>query len=304
MNDISDGRRVDLNLFRVFAAVYRGGGITVAAAQLHLSQPAVSNALTRLRLHFGDALFVRDGRRMSPTPRARQIAPQVEAALDTLQAVTRSEQRFEPATAQRRYQIGLRDMLEFMLLPELLHEVLKQAPGVSLQSRTIERRRLERMLAAGGLDLAIDVPLPLAESILHQPLLRDHLCTVLRQDHPLARRRLTLDAWLALPHVVVSARPTGAVLEDVLLQPQNLQRRIALRCQHYSAACRVVAETNSTLLLPQRYAERFASAFNLRIKAPPLPLRPLELQLYWHRNAANDSGLRWLRQQITGLFSS
>ncbi len=303
MNDKNLPTRIDLNLFRVFLAVYRGGGLTQAAAQLHLTQPAISNALARLRQQFNDPLFIRDGRRMVPSLRARQIAPQVEQALQTLQSVTRIEKHFDAATAQRRYQIGMRDLLEFVLLPELLQNLQQQAPSISLQSRPIERRRLERMLASGGLDLAIDVPIPTGEDIHRELLLRDTLCAVARRSHRLARQRLTLERWLGVQHVVVSARASGPVLEDHLLQPHDLRRDIVLRCQHYSAACRVVAQTDCMLLLPRQYAERFASAFGLIIKTPPVPMPPLELLMYWHRNAESDSGLHWLRGRIASLSS-
>lgn len=302
MNDVNPPSRIDLNLFRVFLAVYRGGGLTQAAAQLHLTQPAISNALSRLRQQFDDPLFIRDGRRMVPSLRAREIAPQVEQALQTLQTVTRTEGRFDAATAQRRYQIGMRDLLEFILLPELLQDLQQQAPHISLQSRPIERRRLERMLASGGLDLAIDVPIPTSEDIHRELLLRDTLCTVVRRGHRLARQRLTPERWLSIQHVVVSARPSGPVLEDHLLQQHDLRRDILLRCQHYSAACRVVAQTDCMLLLPRRYADRFAAAFGLIIKPPPLPMQPLELLMYWHRNADSDSSLHWLRKRIANPF--
>ena len=282
-------------------AVYGAGSLTQAAAQLHVTQPAVSNALTRLRQQVGDPLFIREGRRMVPSLRARQIAPQVEQALATLQTVTRSEHHFDPVTAQRRYQVGMRDLLEFVLLPDLLSDLQRQAPHISLQSRPIERRRLERMLASGGLDLAIDVAIPTGEDIRRELLLRDSLCVVTRRGHALARQRLTLDRWLSQPHVVVSARTSGPVLEDLLLHEHDLTRRVVLRCQHYSAACSVVAHTDCMLMLPRRYATQLTRAFGLVVKPPPLPLAPLELLMYWHRNADSDNGLHWLRSRITTL---
>lgn len=301
VNAMAGSIRVDLNLFRVFMAVYRAGSLTQAAAQLHLTQPAISNALTRLRQQIGDPLFIREGRRMVPSLRARQIAPQVEQALTALQTVTRTDSHFDAATAQRRYQIGMRDLLEFVLLPDLLNDLQQHAPHISLQSRPIERRRLERMLASGGLDLAVDVAIPTGEDIHRELLLRDSLCVVTRSGHRLAHQRLTLQRWLSQPHVVVSARTSGPVLEDLLLNEHDLKRNIVLRCQHYSAACHVVARTDCMLMLPRRYAAQFSRAFGLIIKPPPVPLAPLELMMYWHRNADGDSGLKWLRNRIASL---
>src|SRR6185437_13791471 len=145
-------------LFRVFDAVYRAGSITQAAALLHLTQPAVSNALTRLRAHFDDPLFVRDGRRVVPTPHARDLAGEIARALGTLEDAVKHGRRFDPATSARRFVIGMRDAMESALLPRLARDVQRRWPGLSVQSTRFERGRLARQLAAGELDVAIDLP--------------------------------------------------------------------------------------------------------------------------------------------------
>lgn len=293
--------RVDLNLFRVFDAVYRSGSLTQAAAQLHLTQPAISNALARLRRHFDDPLFVRDGRRVAATPRARAAAPEIAAAVQALQQTLARPQVFDAASSSRRFVVGMRDVLEFALLPRLTQALLAAGPRLQLQSARIERRRLERELASGALDLSIDVPVPVGESVVQEPLFEEALCVAMRPDHPLARGRLSVRQWLAARHVAVSSRRAGLVLEDVVLQREGLRRDIALRCQHYYAACQVAAGSELLLVLPRYYGEWFAAHLPLKLVRLPLALPSLQVMLYWHRNAEHDPGHAWLRERVRAL---
>ncbi|MDY7231748.1 LysR family transcriptional regulator [Hyalangium rubrum] len=289
---------VDLNLFRVFEAVFRSGGITQAATQLHLTQPAVSNALARLRAHFDDPLFVREGRRVVPTPLARSMSEDVTTALRTLQDSVRRGQHFSPATSTRRFTLGMRDVLEFALLPPLVHDLQQLAPHLGVQSAKIERRRLARQLASGELDLAVDVPMTVGEDVHQQVLFQEELCVAMRPGHPLAGRRLTVERWLSARHVVVSARASGPVLEDLAIQHAGVRRDIAVRCQHYYAASHLVATSDHLLTLPRYYGEWFRKHLMLHLVPVPLPMPALEVTLYWHRNTDGDPGHEWLRERL------
>jgi len=300
MNE-SNPNRADLNLFRVFDAVYRAGSLTQAAAQLHLTQPAISNALARLREQLTDPLFIREGRGVVPTPRARAIAPDVAAALRTLERTLAKPQAFEAHTSSRRFVIGMRTALELLLLPPLTRILQVEGPRVQLQSARITRRKVSRELAAGTLDLAIDVPMSVGEGIVREPLLEEALCVAMRANHPLASRQLTVQDWLAARHVTVSSRRSGIVLEDLLLQREGLRRDIALRCQHYYPACHVVAHSDLLLVLPRHYARHFAKHLAFKIAPVPLSLPSLQLMMYWHENAKLDVGHTWLRERIHKL---
>lgn len=295
------GTRVDLNLFRVFDAVFRSGSLTQAAAQLHLTQPAISNAIARLRVQFDDPLFVRDGRRVAATPRARAAAPEISAALQVLQQTLATPQIFDAASSSRRFVLGMRDVLEFAMMPRLTQALLSEAPRLQLQSARIERRRLDRELAAGALDLSIDVPVPVGEGVIQEPLFEETLCVAMRPEHPLARGRLTVRQWLAARHVAVSSRRVGLVLEDVVLQREGLRRDVAVRCQYYYAACHVAATSDLLLVLPRYYGEWFTAHLPLKLVRLPLELPSLQVMLYWHRNAEHDPGHAWLREQIRSL---
>src|SRR5262249_18296940 len=147
----------------------------------------------------------------------------------------------------------------------------------------------------------IDIAMPLSKDIARRPLADEQLCVALRRDHPRGRKRLTLDDWLALDHIVVSARSTGPVVEDLALQAKGLERRVALRVQSVDAACLIVAGSDLTVTLPRRYARRIATGMGLRIHEPPLPLPPWQLMLYWHVSTEDDPGLRWLRAQFLAV---
>lgn len=290
-----DISRLDLNLFVVFDAILREGSISGAARRLNLTQPAVSHALGRLRERLDDALFVRRGRQMSPTPRARQLIEPVRQALSALQQGLNAEADFDPASAERTLVLGLRDGLEACVLPQIMAYLLEHAPGIELQSLQVSRRDMVRELAAGRLDMAMDVQLPVPAEIRQRALLSMPLVVLMRRDHPLSRRPLTVRRYLEASHVLVSSRRRGPGLEDFGLAQAGHQRRIALRCQHYQAALEVVAATDLLLTAPQMLAQRLAPAERFVSLALPVALPPMSLYFYWHQDQDRDPGHRWLR---------
>ena len=289
--------RIDLNLFVVFEAIYREGSITRAASLLNLSQPAASHALARLRERLDDPLFVRRGRDMAPTPRARELINPVREALHGLQGCLAGGGGFEPAQAQRTFVLGLRDGLEACILPPMMQVLAQDAPGVDLQSLTIGRRELLSSLAAGRLDLAMDIQLPVDADICQEHLIDVPLTVMLRAGHPLVRGDLSLPDYLAARHVLVSSRRRGPGLEDFGLAQAGHHRRIALRCQHYQAAMATVAATDLLLTLPAMLADQLAPPGVVQ-RTLPVALPPLSLYLYWHRDQNADPALRWLRSKI------
>jgi DNA-binding transcriptional LysR family regulator len=301
MNDRARSDEVDLNLFRVFDAVCRAGSITRAAEELHLTQPAVSNAIARLRGHFDDPLFVREGRRIVPTPFARGLAGGISGALGSLKDTVRLGYRFDPATSTRRFVFGMRDAIEYALLPSLVRDVSAVGPSIALQSTRFERGRLAQQLGAGGLDLAVDVPFAHGEDLRQEVLVTAELRVAMRQGHPLARGRLTLDRWLSARHVVVSARATGPVLEDLALQQLGRTRDVAVRCQHYYAACEIVASSELVLTLPRYAGGWFRAPVPLHLATLPLPMNTLTMTMYWHRSTDGDPGSAWLRERFREL---
>lgn len=293
--------RVDLNLYVVLEAIYKEGSITRAASRLNLTQPAVSHALARLREVYDDQLFVRSGNRMVPTPLVRAIIQPVRDALGQLQTTLASPQEFDPATNSKQVVLGMRGVVESVLLPELVAELEQQAPLMQVTSVRIPRRDMESELAAGRLDLAFDVLLPIGANIRHKVLLEDRFVVVSRKRHPLLKGGLDLEKYLALRHVVVSSRRSGPVVEDFELGRMGYHRNIGMRCQNYFVALSTVARSQMVLTVPENYALRNQHYHDLKIWPIPVELRPVASYMYWHESVAEDPANLWLRQQVLQL---
>lgn len=292
--------RVNLNLFVVFDTIFTEGSLTQAASKLSLSQPAVSHALARLRELLGDALFARQGKRMVPTAFARNLIGTVRQSLQLLESGLQSPALFEPGQAQRVFHIGMRDVLEAIALPPLMARLQRVAPGVAVNCVRIVRRDMELELSSGGLDLVVDVALPMGSEIRHRPLINDRLVVVARRGHPAwcTGQVIDMPTYLAQSHILVSSRRSGPGLEDFELNRLGLRRRIGLRCQHYFAACRVVRETNMILTMPEHYASIANESMGNELHAFPLKTPSRDVHLYWHASGDRDLANVWLRAQL------
>jgi DNA-binding transcriptional LysR family regulator len=290
--------RVDLNLFVVFDAIYTEGSVTRASRKLNLTQPAISHALGRLRLLFNDPLFERQGHAMVSTPLARNLIEPVRRALRGFEVTLSGLEQFDPATSDKQFTLAVRDVLEATILPPLTARMRKDAPQVGLAAVKVERREIEGELAAGSLDIAIDVLLSLSNDIRHQQLLADKTVVVVRKNHPRIKGKLDLQAYLAEDHILASSRRHGPGLEDFELSRLGLQRRVLLRCQHYYAACRVVSQTDLLLTMPERYARAANQHLDNRILPFPAEMPAFDVYLYWHANVDGDPANRWLREQL------
>jgi DNA-binding transcriptional LysR family regulator len=295
-------RRADLDLLRVLDAIHAEGGVTRAAERLNLSQSAISHSLARLRRLFGDPLFTRDGRQLSATPLTRDLIGPLRQGLQALDLLVANAGRFDPATAAAQYTISLRDPTETLMMPSIMRRIARAAPGVNLRTVQVRRRNLEAALATGAVSLATDIALPLSENVRRQKLSADQMVVVARKGHPLLRKGLKLDAYLALDHVMVTSRRKGPGLEDVELSKRGLRRRVRLRCRNYLAALGAVAETDLVLTMAERYAARFAPGLRLQVMPFPLKMPTLDLYLYWHASADGDAASRWLRGLVVDSF--
>src|SRR3990167_498343 len=206
--------RVDLNLFIVFEAIYVEGSVTRASQKLNLTQPAISHALGRLRVLFDDPLFVRQGHAMVSTPLARSIIEPVRRSLRGFEVTLNGLDRFDPATTRKQFTLALRDVLESTVLPPLVVRVSQSAPLVDLAAIRVERREIESELAAGTLDLAIDVLLPLSGDILHSQIMVDKTVVIARKGHPQISKTLDLATYLQQDHILATSRRRGPGLED------------------------------------------------------------------------------------------
>jgi len=290
--------KLDLNLFVVFDTVYTERNLTRAARVLHITQPAVSNALKRLRAAFSDPLFVRTPRGVAPTPVADNIAGRVKEALNLLNLSLTEGEKFAPRQSEKRFALAVHDVDEAILAPRLMEQLEAQAPGISLECVSVPRDELEAELAAGSLDFALDVPLFSVPLLCRQLVSRERYVCAMRPGHPAAAEPLTLGRYLGLNHVHVSTRRQGVGHVDRALERLGRTRGIRLRMMSYMAAPQVVASTDLVLTIPRS----LASMYGLAMLELPFEVDTLDQYLYWHRNADEDRANAWLRGILLGVL--
>ncbi|MGL6160653.1 LysR family transcriptional regulator [Microbulbifer sp.] len=292
-------KQMDMNLFLVLEAIYSQRNLTRAAEQLHITQPAVSNALARLRRTLDDPLFTRTPAGMQPTPLTERIMPSVRQALALLGGSLSEQRLFDPATEEKTLRLSMNDMAETLLLPRLLERLQKLAPDISVESYYVPRDQLVKELSANTLDFGLDIPLVSATHLHQQRLVNDRYLCMLRVDHPLAdRARLTLDEYLQLEHIHVSSRRSGPGLVDIALNKLGRRRSIKLRVQHYRVAPLVVLRTDLALTVPASLADQYPA----RLFELPFQIPQMDWHLLWHKNQHEDPANKWLRGQLMDLF--
>ena len=286
--------QVDLNLFVIFDTIYAKRNLTRAAEVLSISQPAVSNALARMRKTFNDPLFVSTPQGMVPTPVAQNIVGRVGEALQLLNASVQEAGQFSPASAEKVFRVSMNDLTETLLLPALGDVLQREAPGIRIESYFSNRRDVARELATGALDLAIDAPSSIDPQLRHGPLMSERYVCMLRRGHPLAGQKLTLENYLALGHIHISSRREGLGHVDAALHLLGKPRNIRMRVQHYMVAPLIALRTDLALTAPLGLM-RGIDAIQLEL---PFALPAMEWHLYWHRSADRDQANRWLRDKL------
>ena len=291
-------QRADLNLLVIFEAIYTQGGVTRAAEVLHLTQPTISHALARLREWIGDPLFVRHGQRLVPTPVAHKMIAPVRRALQTIDTTLGELKEFDPGSARMAFSLGLHPLMENTIYFPLVRAVRAQAPFVSISSVHFERRNLEADLSSGALNAAVDVFLPVPDTICKQHILQTGTVVIARRGHPGIDGELDLEAYLALEHIVVSLRRQGGGPEDVALAREGRTRNVVARCQHINTALRIVATSDLVLTMSDTFANHASALFDNRVYPAPFATPPVDAYLYWHANSEADQANQWLRAQI------
>jgi DNA-binding transcriptional LysR family regulator len=290
--------QIDLNLLVVLDAIFAQGSITAAAEKLHLTQPAVSHSLARLRELLDDPLFTREGRKIVPTPLARTLMEPLRRSLHGLETTLNEVRRFDPDTTHRHFRIGLRDGVEAAVIMQLLDHIGPRAPHIEISAIRFDRRSLEADLAAGRLDLAIDMPLQHGDRVRRRKLGPAELVAVVRRGHPKVGKQLDLDTYLALDHVVASSRPEGPGPEDLALARRGQTRKVRLRCQQPFTAFCAVSKSDLILTLPQAPAQLLNRYFRLRVLPLPIRVPSFDVYLYWHDSVESEPANAWLREQV------
>lgn len=289
--------RMDLNLYRVLSAIYAQGGISEAARALHLSQPAISHALRRLRTHLDDPLFVRQGNQMMPTERCRRIIKDVQRHLQGLQEIALANSTFHPEQLETTFRIGIRDILETITFPRLMRELSQQAPRVAMESLRVPREHMERALLRGQVDMAIERKTRVSHQLRAIKLADEPLVVVSRRTKT-PRSRLSLKTYQEAMHVLVTQAEGGTDPLQFVLAGLGLHREIVLRSQHYFSAAQVIAQSDWLLTMPRTYAWGLAKILPLTVSRLPFDLPPIEIMLYWAAHTEHDPAQHWLRQLV------
>jgi len=294
--------RFDLNLLRVFEAIYHGGSVTRAAEALNLSQPAVSHALKRLRDHLQDPLFVRLGQGLTPTPAAQQLIEPVRRALRAIESAMNNVGQFEPASATMCLRIGFNALMEESQFPAIVAAILPLAPGIRVESVRYDRAEMAILLASSQLDAVVDVEVAAGEMVHSRKISSRTIVGVASADHAIfadGTGQPSLDDYMELRHVTVSTRPRGASFEDaVIARFTTRHRTIVARCQSTSAALQLVGRSDLVTTVPVSVVGDANLPAMLRTFRLPLDMPPINSHLYWHTGRDADQAHVWLREKI------
>lgn len=298
-----DFHGIDLNLLAAFDALMNERNVTRAATQMGVSQPAMSAALSRLRVLLGDQLFLRSADGLLPTPRARELAEPISHALHQIKVALVAKSEFEPAKATLSFNLGMSDYPAFVVLPALLEAVGAEAPEVTINVHAFnDRDDAISLLDAGVIDIAIGVPPTYADGrILTRPILSDEFTTIIASDHPAARDGMNMETYLALPHVLASPEGQRHGLVDQALAQMNKQRTLALTLPQMFAIPVVVARTNMTATVMKRVALNSAAGKKLALFPPPVALPEMVFHVIWHRRGDGNPAQAWLRELIASV---
>lgn len=292
---------VDLNLLRLFDAVYRTRNVSRAAELLDLTQPAASQGLSRLRALIHDPLFMRTAGGVQPTPKAQRLADPVRQALATLEQALGETASFDPARSTRTFQIHMSDIGESRFLPELMVALRERAPGVRVATLPLPREQIVEALDAGRIDFAFGF-LPMVKDTQRVQLLRDRYIVLLRAGHPFTRKRRSAAALLAALRELefVAVRSHADTLR--IVQQSRLEDRLRLVTEHFMVLPSIVHATDLAAIMPRNIARGFEGGY--AIVEPPFAERDFAVALHWSARFASDPGNRWLRALIEELFKA
>ena len=305
--------RLDLNLLVVFDALMQERNVTRAGALVGLSQPSMSNALSRMRKLCGDPLFVRTSKGMEPTPFAQLLGPPVHDGLAMLRAGLNQPVDFEPERSDRSFQLLMSDIGEVIYLPRLMRRVVEAAPGVSIRALQLPRGQYANSLESGEVDLAIGYLPALGRGFYQQVLFSDTYVCLVREDHPRIGQSLSLKQFKAESHVMIEPSGAGqeaagaplssAALLERILARKGIVRRTALRVPHFTVVPGIIQNTDLLVIVPSSVFDSMPGL--RRVKALHLPFETplLEVKQFWHQRYHHDPASRWLRGVIAQMMS-
>lgn len=294
----------DLNLLRVLLALGHTRHVTRAAELLQMSQSGFSTALGRLRRQCDDPLFLRSGAGMLPTPRAEAMLQRAAELLLTVQHDVLQAPQFDPQATTTEFTFALADVAEIVILPRLMAHLGRVAPHTRASTHPLRDGELEAAMAAGQVDLAIGYfPKISGQDFFQQRLHKHTFACLVRRGHPLDHGRLTLAAYRALGHVIVTSPSRTAGLFQETLDAMGIERRVVLRTPHHLSLPNIIEATDLIATVPLAAGVRFAEGADVMLVPLPFPPHVFTVQQHWHRRFHHDPRHRWLREQVALLFN-
>jgi len=293
-----DLKDFDLNLLVVFDQLLAQRSVSRVAESLGLSQPAVSNALARLRKLTGDTLFLRTTKGMEPTPFAQQWAEPIAYALGLIHSAVNQRKSFDPATARRAFTVGMTDIGEIDLLPKLIDELARVAPGVTMSTVRNTSVNLRDEMEAGQINLAIGLLPQLKAGFFQRRLFKQRYVCLFRKGHALDKRRWTLAEFSSAHHVVVVSEGTGHGKVDELLERGGVTRNVLLTVPHFVAVGHILQCSDMVATVPERLAQALGGPFGLAYVKHPAPLPEIAINMFWHAKFHKEPANEWLRNLV------
>ena len=295
--DMAVFHKIDINLYPLFIAIFEQKSISKSAQLLCISQSAASHALQRLRQNLQDDLFVRAGSQMLPTPFAERIYPVIKNALFAIQSISIEKQSFDPSMVQT-LKIAIHDEIEPIILPKLVEHFHQLNLEVQFSSIKLDRKNVVTDLATQQIDFVIDLEQNFTDKIQFKTLVQDQFVVCTQQQS------MTAEIYFALPHIGVSSRRTGVLVEDIYLNRKQLSRQIFLRCQHYSTALQILAQQAAVILtIPKNMLAHLHMAEGLNIFEVPVELPNINIGMYWHKDLQENARHMFLRNEILKIFA-
>lgn len=297
-----DIKSVDLNLLPVLDALLRHRSVTLAARELDMSQSAVSTALGRLRETLGDQLFVRTGRGMLPTPRASRLAEAVASILEQVRDQVLSVSGFEATESDRVFTLCLSDVGSYVLWPRIVSAVAQEAPSVALRMRPMSQSMIAPTLESAEIDLALGAYPELPATLYQRRLFERKYVALVRAGHPLAGKRLSIQAFARTPQAVVRLASGIQDRVDEALARHGLRRDQVLEMPSYLMLPPLLEAGDHLAVIPGQLADAFGRHGHFTSLKLPFDLPASVIRMHWHRRFHEDAGNIWLRGVIARIF--
>lgn len=294
--------KIDLNLFTVFMQVYQHQSITLAAAELNVTQAAVSGSVKRLTQRCGQDLFVRNGRGIVATQCAHQLMQQLTPALDIMDGLIDNMQQFDSKNSQQTFTVLALESITNRLQPQAMQLQLQGYPLIVFKEDHSTEEPINDALRFQQADIAIDTSANRDCSLICEPLFEDRIVLICRQGHPRVNGSITLAQYLNEQHIILKLTRGNVSPVDFYAEQQVSPRKVVAECSSLLSLAALVAEGDCLGACSEELATKYQQAFNLQIITMPIAFKPVQYALIWHRRQQNNAAHRWLRETIKGMF--